>query len=157
MIEIWKERLQALGVFDTGALMMSLKADAVVADPDYMEITFNQEFKGYGLFVDAGTGRETYIGNPGDIRSRGDAYRREHGLNEPRKKGPKWGGGYTSGRMRTRREWFHRKYFMSYRNILEFLAANLGRQAASQVARAVESNVISSKTLQEIFNTRIRT
>ena len=128
MIDIWAERISKLEVIDTGSLWRSPLELPVKADGRFYDITLSQNFLEYGLWQDLGTGREFSIGNPGDVKSQGMEYREEHNLNEPRKKGPKWGGGFTSGNPRTRRRWFSTKYYSSVMNLRDFMAESLGRE-----------------------------
>lgn len=105
MIDIWDEKITMLGIVDTGALAGSLHG---TANGDLLQFKFLQ----YGIYQDSGVGYG-YKGHNGDIPFLGDAYRIEHHLDEPRKVGPKWGGGYTSGTPRKPRHWFSRKWFAS--------------------------------------------
>lgn len=114
MIEIWKEQIVKLGVIDTGALFRSLSADNVKHDGEYMMVEFAQKFLDYGLFVNYGTGREVYRGNPGDIGR------------------PK---------VRVARDWFSRKYYASFMNLREFYADNTGQQAAEIISNAFTRNI----------------
>lgn len=114
MIEIWKEQIVKLGVIDTGALFRSLSADNVKHDGEYMMVEFAQKFLAYGLFVNYGTGREVYRGNPGDIGR------------------PK---------VRVARDWFSRKYYASFMNLREFYADNTGQQAVEIISNAFTRNI----------------
>lgn len=105
MVQIWEEKLLMLGVYSSGALVGSLSS---AVQGDLMTFRFLQ----YGIYVDSGVGY-AYKGHGGDIEFLGEAYRELHGLNEPRKVGPAWGGGYTSGKPRQKRPWFNKKFFSS--------------------------------------------
>ena len=67
MVKIWREQIALLGVIDTGALYRSTVGISMTADGKFIEITLEQAFNTYGLFVDYGTGRNTPRGNSGDI------------------------------------------------------------------------------------------
>lgn len=90
MVKIWREQMALLGVIDTGTLYRSTIGISMTADGKFIDISLEQAFNTYGLFVDYGTGRNTPRGNPGDI-------------------------GRANGRHRKR--WFSRKYFASVMNI----------------------------------------
>lgn len=96
----------------TGKLILSTEAAAMKHSADYSEVTFMQHFLDYGIYVDAGTGREVPRGNPGDI-----------------------------GRCKVRKPkpWFSRKYYMSMMNLRDFYAENLGLQAIGIIANALDS------------------
>lgn len=110
MLAIWKERIILLGVIDTGALYNSVVAVSMRADMKFTSVELSQRFNLYGLFQDYGSGREVYIGNPGDI-----------GRDKVRKEKP----------------WFSRKYYASVMNIRDFFSDNLGRQSANIVSNAL--------------------
>ena len=100
-----------LGVMDTYRLLRSLRAVSFKIDSDATQAEFSQEFVYYGIYQDSGTGRETPKGNPGDIGRQ---------------------------KIRKRRRWFNPKYYMSYRNILEFFAESLGLQAMNIISNALD-------------------
>ena len=72
MIKIWREQIALLGVIDSGALYRSTVGISMTADGKFIDITLEQAFNTYGLFVDYGTGRNTPRGNPGDIGNDND-------------------------------------------------------------------------------------
>lgn len=115
MIKIWREQIALLGVIDTGALYRSTVGISMTADGKFIDITLEQAFNTYGLFVDYGTGRNTPRGNPGDI-------------------------GKANGRHRKR--WFSRKYFASVMNIQEFFADNVGREFCRAVSNALNPDIM---------------
>lgn len=100
-----------LKIWHEGKLMASLSAIRFNMDPEALHVEFGQEFNRYGIFVDAGTGRDTPIGNPGDIGR------------------PK---------IRQRRAWFNPKYYMSYRNIMEFFAESVSRESVDIICNALD-------------------
>lgn len=110
MLRIWKEKITLLGVVDTGALYRSVIAVGMRADAKFIDISLTQQFNTYGLFVNYGTGREVYRGNPGDIGR------------------PK---------VREARPWFSKKYFASVMNLREFLAENIGNDICRVIAQAL--------------------
>ena len=124
MIKIWREQIALLGVIDTGALYRSTVGISMTADGKFIDITLEQAFNTYGLFVDYGTGRNTPRGhrealsserNPGDI-------------------------GKANGRKRKR--WFSRKYFASVMNIQEFYADSLGQEFCRAVSNALNPDIM---------------
>ncbi len=127
MTQIWQERILKLGVFESPRrlsrasephLYDSLRYFPVAHDDRYMELTMHFSFPEYGIFQDRGTGREKWLGNPGDI------------------------GDYTkSGRerkFRDRRPWFSVKWYASCMNIKEFMAQSVGSQFVGSVSAALE-------------------
>ena len=104
-----------LGVIDTGALYRSTIGISMTADGKFIDITLEQAFNTYGLFVDYGTGRNTPRGNPGDI-------------------------GKANGRLRKR--WFSRKYFASVMNIQEFYADSLGQEFCRAISNALNPDIM---------------
>lgn len=134
MVDIWQERIQKLGIVNTGALYHSAIALKVRADGRFYDITLSQQFTEYGLWQDLGVGREVPHGNSGDVKSFDAAYREAHNLNVPRKRGPKWGGGYTSGNPREPRHWYSSAYYSSVMNLRDFMAESLGREFVGMFA-----------------------
>ena len=128
MITIWQEKLQLLKVEDSGALRSSLEAKALL---EGAKKTIEFQFLKYGKYADDGTGREFTNTGYTDSLGRhyessrqadgtlpfllpgGEQYREEHGLNKPKKVGPKWKGRVAGGHPRRANEWFYRKYYAS--------------------------------------------
>lgn len=110
MISIWKEQIALLGAVDTGALYNSVMDVRTDADGKFTSVTLEQRFLLYGIFVDAGVGKEVPRGNPGDI---------------------------GRDKVRKRKRWFSRKYYASVMNIREFFADNLGKDMALTVSNAL--------------------
>ena len=110
MVTIWRENMLRLGIVDTGHLQRTLSHN--VADASG-QITIAHEFMLYGIYVARGVGKGYTRGNGGDLEILDKSYRKAHGLNKPRKRGPKWGGGMTSGKPRKKRDWFSRRYLRS--------------------------------------------
>lgn len=113
MIDIWRERIVALGVKDTGALWRSPLALAVRADGRFYDITLSQNFLEYGLWQDLGVGREVPHGNPGDI---------------------------GRDKVRERRRWFSIKYYSSVMKLRDFMAESLGDEFKAMFCEALDSD-----------------
>lgn len=106
-VKIWKEKIIQLKVVDTANLYNSVVSAGITADGLYTSVSISHRFPLYGLYQDRGTGRETPLGNSGDI---------------------------GRAKMRERRPWFNPKFWSSFYNIQEFFADSLGEQAARTVA-----------------------
>ena len=113
VVKIWREQIALLGVTDTGALYRSTVGISMTADGKFIDITLEQAFNAYGLFVDYGTGRNTPRGNPGDI-----------------------------GKANDRKRWFSRKYFASVMNIQEFYADSLGQEFCRAISNALNPDIM---------------
>lgn len=124
MAKIWKERLALLGVIDTGALYNSVVRVAMSVNSDGSEVNYAWGFLDYGLYQDSGTGREKWIGNPGDI-------------GEKTKKGK-----YRN--FRERRPWFSKSFYSSTMNLKEFMASSLGQQAMSVLSSAFADPIVAT-------------
>ena len=111
MIKIWKERITLLDVIDTKTLLHSPISLGYKADGKLVDVHLSQAFRGYGLWQDYGTGRETPRGNPGDI---------------------------GRAKVRQRRRWFSIKYYASFMNIKEFYADNLGKEFIGIINEALD-------------------
>lgn len=140
MVDIWHERIKLLGVYDSGALWRSPVALKVRADGRFFDITLSQKFLEYGLWQNLGTGREIPHGNAGNAQCLDPEYRKEHKLDKPRKRGPKWGGGYTSGNPRTPQRWFSPKYYSSSLNLRDFMAESLADEFKGMFCSALDSD-----------------
>ena len=114
MIDIWQEKIFKYHIIDTENLYRSPLALAVRADGRFYDISLSQSFAEYGIWQDLGTGREKWIGNPGDI-----------GLTT--KKG-------KDRTFRERRPWFSPKYYASVMNLRDFYAESLGREFVGMFA-----------------------
>ncbi len=120
MIKIWRERMKALGVYDTGALFRSATALRLKdADNRFTTFTLSESFLEYGIWQDMGVGREVPHGNPGNI---------------------------GRDKVRERRRWFSVKYFMSVMRIRDFIAESLGREFIGVVADALDSDALKRST-----------
>ena len=118
MVKIWKEKLQLLGVIDTGRLYNSVIGVSMTADDRFSTVSLKQEFSEYGIYVERGTGRNTPKGNPGDI-----------GKPNPRVK----------------KKWMTRKYLASMFNLQEFMADSLGKQICLAVTNVLDREPTLSK------------
>lgn len=99
----------------TGELIASTVAMRLKSDEEALSVTFEQQFREYGIYVDAGTGREVYRNNPGDI-----------GRQKVRKPKP----------------WFSKKYYLSVMNLRDFYAENLGLQTIDIIADSLSDKGI---------------
>lgn len=125
MLEIWREKIERLGIVRTGALHQSFHAAITSAAQGS---TLNLKFLYYGIYQELGVGRGYSPNNGGDLPFLGKEYRREHGLDKPRKVGPAWGGYKTSGNIRKKRDWRSKKLYMSVMAMVEDMARILGDQ-----------------------------
>lgn len=116
MLDIWRERLLLLGVYRTGALLNSLAASTPRMDGKVSEVVLSQNFLAYGVYVDAGVGKEVYVGNPGDI-----------GREKKRK----------------RKQWFSKKYYASIMNLKEFWARSIGDEFRGIICDALDAGKLS--------------
>ena len=110
----WRERMEKLRTIDTGALYSSIKARIEEGSVTTIEHNFLQ----YGIYVAAGVGPahewfkwtkaqggvKIHRINGGDLNFLGEEYRKEQGLDEPRKVGPAWGGRIAGGKPKGRRD-----------------------------------------------------
>lgn len=113
MVEIWRDRMDLLGIHRTGALRSSLAPGAFSMDDAGGVIAFR--FLLYGIYVDAGTGRGYLRGNGGRLDILDPAYRHAHGMRGP---------------ARERRRWFTVSWAISRRVLADRLAADIGDRFA---------------------------
>lgn len=112
MVEIWKDRLDLLGIHDTGALRKSVLGGHFSIGDAKADMAF--QFLEYGIFVDLGVGNGYRHGNGGDLEFLGRAYRKEHHL----------------GKARERKPWFNKSWYISVEVLKSRLTAILGDQFA---------------------------
>ena len=136
MVTIWHEKIERLHVIDTYYLHHSITSE--IAADGYELNVIRHKFAEYGIYQDVGVGREYAKDNGGDLKCLDYDYREEHGLNEPRKRGPRWGGGYTSGNPRQPREWFSRAYFASVMVLKEEMAYMYGEEFTGLLVDKIE-------------------
>lgn len=131
-VEIFREQIRKRGIIDTGRLHEDWHTSQFSsAGTDTLRITFMQ----YGLYMDAGVGYGYRMFNDhGDLKFLDKATRAARGLNRPRRRGPGWGGGYTSGKPREPRPWFHRKMYRSLLVMKEDLAQITGEAALAVIS-----------------------
>lgn len=110
MVIIWRDRMDMLGIHDTGALRSSIEKGKFSMDEDGGAMAFH--YLEYGIYVDLGTGNGYYRGNPGDLHFLDPTYRLEHKLGAPRKRKP----------------WFNKSWYISVLVLKEKLADVLGEQ-----------------------------
>lgn len=152
MCNYWRERMARLWVRDTGALSQSLTG---VLHPGE-STTIEHSFLRYGIFVAAGSGpahswrlwghnakrlgkqpRER-VGGGGQLEFLDPQYRSEHGLDEKKRVGPRWGGRLAGGEPKGRRDWFSKKYYSSVMRLNEFEASFYGRSYQGLLASALD-------------------
>lgn len=126
MIDIWQSRIHLQGIEDTMRLYHSPIGVRFSADGRILTLDIAFSFLEYGVWQHFGTGREIPIGNLGDVECKDPDYREAHGLDKPRKRGPGWGGGMTSGNPREPRHWLSGPYYSSVLNLKDFMASSLG-------------------------------
>lgn len=151
MIDIWHERQVMLGIRNTGALRSSVSSS--ITDDGHGHKQISHKFLMYGIYVASGVGgagdkglHGYKKGNGGYLEFLAPAYREEHGLNKPRTRGPKWGGGKTSGKPRKARNWFAKKYFYSIMRLNEKEAAYFGEKYRGFLIEAVKTLVGDNET-----------
>lgn len=111
MITIWREKIMQLGIIDTMRLYDN-QSHVVSQAPGSTAVV--HEFLQYGIFQEAGVGNGYDRDNGGGLQILDPYYRRAHGLNKPRRRGPSWSRkDMTSGKPRKRRPWFSKKYLQS--------------------------------------------
>ena len=136
MIEIWREKQLDLQVYDTGELARSMTEQV---QHEGMSAHIQLQFAQYGVYQALGVGYGYVRSNGGDLPFLGADYRREHRLDQPRKRGPKWGGGYTSGEPRERRDWITPRLYGSVMKMAEVMAQMTGQMGVALVCDALEN------------------
>lgn len=119
MVEIWKDNILKLDVFDTGALYNSTIEMPIQADGRFFQISLSHEFLEYGLWQDYGTGREVARGNSGDI---------------------------GRDKVRERRRWFSGKYYSSCLNLRDFMADNVGQEFCGIFTELLSDKLMKQST-----------
>lgn len=112
MVEIWRDRIDAMNILDTGALRGSVAGKGFAIDELGVQMAF--QFLQYGIFVDLGTGKGYKRGNGGDLEFLGKDYRKQHNLGKARKKRP----------------WFSTSWYVSTKVIRDVYARFVGEQFA---------------------------
>lgn len=112
MVEIWRDRIDAMNILDTGALRGSVAGNGFAMDELGGQMAF--QFLQYGIFVDLGTGKGYKRGNGGDLEFLGKDYRKQHNLGKARKKRP----------------WFSTSWYVSTKVIRDVYARLVGEKFA---------------------------
>lgn len=136
MVLIWREKVERLAIIRTGTLHQSF--DASISHSGQGS-TISLTFALYGIYQALGVGNRYEHGNGGYLRFLDTTYRKEHGLDKPRKVGPAWGDYITSGHPRKARDWYTRKLSMSIRAIEEDLARICGDNAATIICNELNN------------------
>lgn len=110
MVEIWRDRIDAMNILDTGALRGSVAGNGFAIDEMGGQMAF--QFLQYGIFVDLGTGKGYKRGNGGDLEFLGKDYRKQHKLGKARKKRP----------------WFSTSWYVSTKVIRDVYARLVGEK-----------------------------
>ena len=153
MVAYWQERIDRLRVLDTGGLRSQIEG-ALLLQGARAAIT--HAFPAYGKYMDDGTGREFSNTGYTDSLGRhyeparqadgtlpfllpgGEQYRREHGLDRPRRVGPAWGGRVAGGHPRQPRPWFFSKYYASRMVLNELEQKYFGSQYLGMLTTALD-------------------
>ena len=147
MGEFWRERMERLRTIDTGRLYASIKSHLEQGTTTTIEHNFLQ----YGIYVAAGVGPahewykwtkaqggvKTHRINNGDLNFLGEEYRKDNGLDKPKKVGPDWGGRIAGGEPKGRRDWFSQKYYASVMKLNEHEANFYGDRYNGLMASAL--------------------
>lgn len=137
MFVIWQEKIERLKVVRSGALHQSFNGNTDFAST---VSTIKMKFLAYGLYQAAGVGNGYVHNNGGDLPFLGKEYRREHGLDKPRKVGPDWGGYISSGDPRQRRDWFNKRFYGSFMVLKEAMATITGEQGTQLICDAIDDS-----------------
>lgn len=112
MTKVWRDRIRrkrATRAYDTGALFASTVMDRhVIASKDYTTLSYSWSYLEYGVYVERGTGRGVFRGNPGDI---------------------------GRDNKRRRRRWMNPRLYSSMCNLRDFMAESVGSEFVQIVNR----------------------
>ncbi len=136
MIQIWQDKLRYWNVVRTGSLMQSFTESVA---HEGMGAHIIMRFLEYGIYQAYGVGNHYDKGNGGDLKFLDKAYRHQHRLDVPHRVGPAWGGYFTSGDPRGKRDWFSPKLFSSLMRMKETMAHMTGEQATAVICEALEN------------------
>ena len=153
----WRERIDKLRVIDTGNLRSSIEGALLLQGA---KATITHSFPIYGKYAEDGTGREFTNDGYTDSLGRyyassrgvntwgegqlpfllpgGESYREEHGLDKPKKVGPKWGGRVAGGHPRIPKPWFWSKYYASRMVLNELEQQYFGDQYQGMFTTALD-------------------
>lgn len=126
MIEIWREKIRRMKITDTYALMQEMSNKVSISSSS---LTIQHKFMEYGVYQDIGVGYGYSLLNKGDqvgLKFLDKDYRHDNGLDKPKKVGPAWGGGYTSGKPRSKRNWMSKRYYASIMVLKDYEAFKYG-------------------------------
>lgn len=157
MITYWRERLDKLRVFNTGRLWSSIEGELLLQGAT---ATITHSFPAYGKYIDDGTGREFTDKGYTDSLGRhykssrgkdtwqsgqlpfltpgGEEYRKEHGLDKPKRVGPAWGGKIAGGHARKAKPWFFNKYYASRMVLAELEQDYFGTAYQGMLTKAMD-------------------
>lgn len=124
MERIWREKISALRVVDTGALRNSI--DHTISGGNDNK-TIIHTFLEYGLYQDMGVGKSYKMSHQGagvGLAFLDEDYRQQHNLGEPRKP----------------RRWFSKKYYASVKVMAEVRTEMLAEDAAILVSNIITSS-----------------
>ena len=110
MVEIWRDRIDAMNILDTGELRQSVAGANFAMEDAGGQMAF--KFLQYGIYVDLGTGKGYKRGNGGELEFLGKDYRKQHKLGKARKKRP----------------WFSKSWYVSTQVIRDVYARLVGDQ-----------------------------
>lgn len=133
---IWKEKIERLKVVRSGRLHQSFNNYITSTEGS---TTITMKFARYGIYQALGVGNGYSKNNGGDLKILDRDYREKHGLDKPRVAGPMrdYGRYMTSGKPRTRRDWYSKKLYMSHMALVEDLARITGDEAVRVVCDAL--------------------
>lgn len=135
MLVIWREKIERFGIIRSGKLHGSLDSFiSKTAEGSLIQLAFVR----YGIYQAFGVGFGYSHSNGGDLEFLSPEYRRQHHLDVPKRVGPVWGGGFTSGNPRKKRDWFHPKLYVSRKVLAEALTRIHGEIVAAMISRGLE-------------------
>ena len=108
MIQIWQDRILAMGIHDTGALLASVRGSGLQFKNTGSVLSF--QFLLYGIYVDMGVGNGYRPGEDGKIHVLDPIYRIENKL----------------GQKREERPWFSRSWYISTQVMKAYMARIIG-------------------------------
>ena len=110
MVEIWRDRIDAMNILDTGELRQSVAGANFAMEDAGGQMAF--KFLQYGIYVDLGTGKGYKRGNGGDLEFLVKDCRKQHKFGAARKKRP----------------WFSKSWYISTQVIREVYARLVGEK-----------------------------
>ena len=110
MVEIWRDRLDAMNVNDTGSLRGSVQKGGFTIGDAGGSLMF--KYLEYGIYVDLGVGNGYRHDNGGDLEFLDRVYRYEHKMGKPRE----------------RRPWFNKSWYISVMILKDKLADVIGKE-----------------------------